>query len=295
MSARRYLLVSLAASIVVVAVKLLAWRRTGSLGFLSDAMESVANVAAAGFALLMIQVAGRPPDAGHPFGHSKAEYFSSGVEGLLIGSAAVAIIVEASQRLLLPHPIRGVPTGAALIILASALNWGVARWMLRGAGRLRSIALEADARHLMADVWTSAGVIAGVVLVPLTGWLWIDSLVGFVVALHIMREAWTLVSRSVDGLMDGALPNADLVAVERVLERFRGADVRFDHIRTRRAGARRFVSMHMHVPARWSLARAARHRRAVEQALLDHMPGIGVTIELLPQWEESVQDRDPPA
>ncbi len=220
-------------------------------------------------------------------------YFSSGAEGLLIGSAAVAIIVEASQRLMVPHPIRAVPGGAALIMLASGLNWGVARWMLLGARRLRSIALEADARHLMADVWTSAGVIAGVILVPLTGWLWVDSLVGFAVALHIMREAWILVARSVDGLMDGALPNADLVAVERVLERFRDADVRFDHVRTRRAGARRFVGMHMHLPARWSLARAAQHRREVEQALLDHMPGVNVTIELLPQGEESVQEGRP--
>ena len=290
MHIRRYLYVSLAAAVVVIALKMLAFKLTGSVGFLSDAMESLVNVVAAAFALLMVSIAGRPPDADHPYGHSKAEYFSSGIEGLLIGVAAVLIVVEAAQRLMAPQPVESVPVGVALIALATAINAVVAWWMLKGAKQLRSIALEADGRHLMTDVWTSAGVMVGVVLVPITGWLWLDPVVGIAVALHILREAYSLVARSVDGLMDKSLPDDDLVAVEQVLLRYRNDDVRFDHVRTRRAGTRRFVSMHMHMPTLWTLGHAARCRMAVERALMDAIPGIGVTIEALPQGEESLQE-----
>jgi len=290
MHIRRYLYVSLIAAVVVISLKMLAWKLTGSVGFLSDAMESLVNVVAAGFALLMVSIAGRPPDADHPYGHSKAEYFSSGIEGLLVGVAAVLIIFEAVSRLSHPHPVASVPAGVALTALATAINAVVAWWMLRGSRTLRSIALEADARHLLSDVWTSLGVIAGVTLVPLTGWLWLDPVVGIAVALHILREAYGLIARSVDGLMDKSLPDADLVAVESVLEHYRNTDARFDHVRTRRAGTRRFVSMHMHMPSHWSLGHAARCRLAVEKALMDAIPGIGVTIETLPQGEESLQE-----
>jgi cation diffusion facilitator family transporter len=290
MPIRRYLYVSLAAAVVVIALKMLAFKLTGSVGFLSDAMESLVNVVAAAFALLMVSIAGRPPDADHPYGHSKAEYFSSGIEGLLIGVAAVLIVLEAAQRLMAPQPVESVPVGVALVALATAINAAVAWWMLKGAKQLRSIALEADGRHLMTDVWTSAGVMIGVVLVPITGWLWLDPVVGIAVALHILREAYSLVARSVDGLMDKSLPDDDLVAVEQVLLRYRNADVRFDHVRTRRAGTRRFVSMHMHMPTLWTLGHAAHCRMAVERALMDAIPGIGVTIEALPQGEESLQE-----
>jgi cation diffusion facilitator family transporter len=290
MHIRRYLYVSLAAAVVVIALKMLAFKLTGSVGFLSDAMESLVNVVAAAFALLMVSIAGRPPDADHQYGHSKAEYFSSGIEGLLIGVAAVLIVMEAAQRLMAPQPVESVPVGVALVALATAINAAVAWWMLKGARRLRSIALEADGRHLMTDVWTSAGVMVGVVLVPITGWLWLDPVVGIIVALHILREAYSLVARSVDGLMDKSLPDDDLVAVEQVLARFRSDDVRFDHVRTRRAGTRRFVSMHMHMPTLWTLGHAARCRMAVERALMDAIPGIGDTLEALPQGEESLQE-----
>ncbi|NNM65327.1 MAG: cation transporter [Burkholderiales bacterium] len=290
MHIRRYLHVSLVAAVLVIALKMLAYKLTGSVGFLSDAMESMVNVVAAGFALLMVSIAGRPPDADHPYGHSKAEYFSSGIEGLLIGVAAALIIVEAAQRLLAPRPVESVPAGVALIALASAINAGVAWWMLKGAKRLRSIALEADGRHLLTDVWTSAGVIVGVVLVPITGWLWLDPVVGMAVALHILREAYSLVARSVDGLMDKSLPDDDLVTVEQVLVRYRSREMRFDHVRTRRAGTRRFVSMHLHMPAQWTLGHAAHCRLTVEKALMDAIPGIGVTIETLPQDEETHQE-----
>jgi cation diffusion facilitator family transporter len=292
MPVRRYLQVSLLVALLVVALKLAAWRMTGSVGLLSDAMESVVNVVAAAFALAMVSIAVRPPDAGHPFGHSKAEYFSSGVEGLVVGVAALSIAFEALQRLLAPRPVGAVPGGIALVAIATALNWGAARWMLGGARRARSIALEADARHLMTDVWTSVAVVAGVLLVPLTGRLWIDPLVACAVAAHIGYTAWQLLRRSVDGLMDRALSAQEIAALERVLDAFRNAEVRFDHVRTRRAAARCFVSMHMHLPAHWTLGHAARRRQAVERALMAGVPGIGVTIETLPQGEESAQDDD---
>ncbi|MBU6438775.1 MAG: cation transporter [Betaproteobacteria bacterium] len=290
---RRYLYVSLAAAFGVIALKLGAWRLTGSVGFLSDALESLVNVVAAGFALLMVAIAGRPPDTDHPYGHTKAEYFSSALEGLLIGVAALGIAAEAVRRLLAPHPVHMVAAGAVLNVAATLINLAVARWMLGGAQRLRSIVLEADARHLLADVWTSVGVVVGVALVPLTGWLWLDPVVGIVVAGHIVGEAWRLVARSVDGLMDRSLPDSDLAEVEKVLRQFRCEDLRFDHVRTRRAGTRRFVGMHMHMPAQWSLGRAADCRLQVERALTQRIAGLVVTIEMLPQGQESLQDGGP--
>ena len=290
MQANQYLRASLIAAIVVISLKILAWKLTDSVGFLSDAMESIVNVAAAAFALIIVRIAESPPDGDHPFGHSKAEYFSSGAEGLLIGLAAALILIEAAQRLTQPQPISSVSLGVAISALATAINLGVALWMLRGARRLRSIVIEADARHLMTDVLTSVGVIVGVLLVPVTGWLWLDPVIGIVVALHILREAFSLVRRSVDGLMDKSMDRDDLAAVERVLDRFRSADMRFDHVRTRVAGTRRFASMHMHMPAQWTLQRAANCRYSVEKALIDANPGLSVTIEMLTSEQESLQE-----
>lgn len=287
---QRYLRVSLAASLVVITLKVLAWRVTGSVGFLSDAMESMVNVAAAAFALVMARVAATPPDDDHQFGHSKAEYFSSGAEGLLIGVAALAIIVEAAKRLSAPEPVTAVPLGVAISAAATAINLGVALWMLRGARRIRSISVEADARHLLTDVWTSVGVIAGVLLIPVTGWLWLDPVIGILVALHILREAFSLVRRSVDGLMDKSLDAQDVAHVETVLARFRCDELRFDHVRTRLAGTQQFVSMHLHMPPEWTLRRAADTRYAVEKALIDAIPGLHVTIEMLTIGRETVQE-----
>ncbi|MGC8701343.1 MAG: cation diffusion facilitator family transporter [Thiomonas sp.] len=292
MQARTYLRASLFAALIVISLKLLAWKVTGSVGFLSDAMESIVNVAAAAFALFIVRIAEAPPDADHPFGHTKAEYFSSGVEGLLIGVAAVLILVEAGQRLTHPEPISAVPLGAAISALATAINLGVALWMLRGARRLRSIVIEADARHLMTDVWTSVGVIIGVLLVPVTGWLWLDPVIGIIVALHILGEAFSLVRRSVDGLMDKSMTEADLAELQTVLDRFRSRDMRFDHVRTRVAGTRRFVSMHLHMPGQWTLQRAANCRYAVEKALIEAHPGMVVTIEMLTSAQESLQEEN---
>ena len=292
MQARTYLRASLLAALVVISLKLLAWKVTGSVGFLSDAMESIVNVAAAAFALFIVRIAEAPPDADHPYGHTKAEYFSSGVEGLLIGVAAALIQIEAAQRLTHPQAISDVPLGAVISAAATAINLFVALWMLRGAKRLRSIVIEADARHLLTDVWTSAGVIAAVLLVPLTGWLWLDPVIGIVVALHILREAFSLVKRSVDGLMDKSMDAADLAGLQAVLDRFRSQDMRFDHVRTRVAGTRRFASMHLHMPGQWSLQRAADCRYAVEKALIEAYPGMTVTIEMLTSAQESLQEEN---
>ena len=186
------------------------------------------------------------------------------------------------QRLLSPQPLQAVPLGIALSVIASILNGALAYAMLRKARAVRSMALEGDARHLFTDVWTSAGVVVGLVAVMLTGWIWLDPLIAIAVAVNIMREGASLVRRSADGLMDHALEPQVIAEIERTLAGFAHPTIRFDHVSTRRAGARRFVDMHMHMPAGWSLGRAAALRASVEQALMSAVPGLRATIQLLP-------------
>jgi cation diffusion facilitator family transporter len=236
----------------------------------------------------MVVVARTPPDESHPFGHSKAEYFSSGFEGLLILGAGLAIIWAAAERLRAPRPIEAVNIGVALSLVSSAINGAVAWVLLRAAREHDSIALEADGRHLMTDVWTSVGVAFGVLLVPATGWLWLDPMLAIAVALNVTWEAVKLLRRSVDGLMDRALDEADRARIEQVLTRLAGDEVRFDHLRTRRAAGAKFCELHMHLPGQWSLALAATRRAEVERALLDAVRGLKVTIELLPTNVEPV-------
>ncbi|GIX24240.1 MAG: transporter [Caldimonas sp.] len=286
MKVAHYLRASIAAAVATIVLKTAAWWLTGSVGLLSDAMESFVNLAAAVFALAMVTIAHAPADEDHPFGHGKAEYFSSGFEGLLILGAALAILWAAVQRLLLPEPLDRLGLGVALSMVSSAINGGVAWMLLRAAREHDSIALEADGRHLMTDVWTSIGVAAGVLLVPLTGWWWLDPLLAIAVALNITREAWGLLRRSIDGLMDRALSEAEQAAIRRVLAEHVREGIRFDHLRTRRAARDKFCQFHMHVPGRWSLWLAASRRAAVERALSQAVPGLKVTIELLPQSVE---------
>lgn len=283
-----YLKLSIAAALATIVLKTLAWWITGSVGLLSDAMESFVNLGAAVFALAMVIVAQAPPDADHPFGHSKAEYFSSGVEGLLILGASLAIVWAAVDRLLAPRAIEAANLGVALSVLSSGINGAVAWVLLRAAREHDSIALEADGRHLMTDVWTSIGVAFGVLLVPVTGWLWLDPVLAMAVALNVSYEAVKLLRRSVDGLMDRALDDADRVRIEQVLAMLSGDEVRFDNLRTRRAGGVKFCQLHMHLPGRWSLTLAAARRAEVERALLDAVRGLRVTIELLPATVEPV-------
>lgn len=288
----RLLRASVGIAAVVLAIKTLAWWLTGSVGLLSDALETIVNVAGAAFALLMVTIARRPADEDHPYGHHKAEYFSSGFEGILVVVAALAIIWAALQRLLNPQPLEQLGLGLALSVLASAINGALAFALLQSGRAHRSIAAEADGRHLLTDVWTSAGVLVGVGLVGITGWLWLDPAVAIAVAANIMREGVHLMWRSVEGLMDRALEPEVLAEVESTLAQFRHRVVRFDHVASRRSGRRRFVDLHMHMPASWSLGRAAALRQAVEQALMDAVPGLRVTIQLLPSDVEPHVDDD---
>lgn len=283
-----YLKLSIVVALATIALKTGAWWLTGSVGLLSDAMESVVNLAGAMFALAMVTIAVRPPDDEHPFGHHKAEYFSSGFEGALIFAAALAIIWAAVGRLLAPQPLERLGPGLALSVLSSVLNGALAWGMLKKAREHRSEALEADARHLFTDVWTSAGVVLGLLAVAATGWLWLDPLIAIAVAANVAREGWSLVRRSTDGLMDRAVEPAVQQQIDAVLASFaHPTTLRFDHVVTRRAGARRFVDLHMHMPPGWTLQRAAALRSSVEQALMAEVPGLRATIQLLPMDVEA--------
>jgi cation diffusion facilitator family transporter len=284
---QRLLRVSVVVAVATIVLKTLAWYITDSVGLLSDAMESFVNLASALFALMMVTIAQRPADAEHPYGHHKAEYFSSGFEGILIIGAAGGIIWAAGHRIFDPQPLSSVGWGLALSVVSSVLN-GLLAWVMFDAARThRSIALEADGKHLMTDVWTSVGVVIGIGLVGVTGWLWLDPLVAIGVAINILREGAHLVWRSSQGLMDEALEPEVLAQIERTLHEFDHHTIRFDHVSTRRSGQRRFVDLHMHMPANWTLGRAAAVRMSVEQALMSAVPGLRATIQLLPSGVEA--------
>lgn len=282
MQVRTYLWISVAVAVATIALKTGAWWVSGSVSLLSDALESLVNLAGAVFALAMVTVAARPPDDEHPYGHHKAEYFSGGFEGLLIVAATVAIIWAAAHRLLHPQPLDAVGLGLALSVVSSAMNGLLAWSMLKKARSAHSMALEADARHLFTDVWTSAGVVGGLLAAQATGWLWLDPVLAIAVALNIAREGVRLVWRALSGLLDEALDAQTQATIEKTLDAFRGPTVRFDHVVTRHAGPRRFVDLHLHMPADWSLGRAAAVRNSVERALMDAVPGLRATIQLLP-------------
>jgi len=289
---RRLLMASVVVAIVTITLKTMAWYVTDSVGLLSDAMESLVNLASALFGLLMVTVAARPADDDHPYGHHKAEYFSSGFEGILIIAVAMGIIWVAGHRFFDPQPIVQIGWGLTLSVASSVLNGLLAWVMFHAAKEHRSIALEADARHLVTDVWTSVGVVVGLVLVHFTGWLWLDPVVAIGVALNILKEGYHLMWRSSQGLMDEALEPEVVATIEETLAVFASQTgetqiIRFDHITTRKAGQRRFVDLHMHMPASWSLGRAAAVRASVEQALMGAVPGLRASIQLLPSDVEA--------
>ena len=282
MQVRTLLLLSAATAVVAIAMKTAAWWITGSVGLLSDAMESFVNLASALFALVMVTIAARPADDDHPFGHTKAEYFSSAFEGLMIAAAAIAIVWAAVLRFMHLQPLEGIGLGIGLTVASSVLN-GLLAWKMMAASREhRSVALEADARHLYADVWTSVGVVAGIALVHWTGWLWLDPAIAIAVAANILREGARVVWASVEGLMDKAVEPEVQARIDQTLARFAQNSVRFDDMVTRRAGSRRFLDMHMHVPETWTLGRAAALRGEVEQALMTEVAGLRASIQLLP-------------
>lgn len=270
----RYALLSIATAIVVIVMKLIAWRVSGSVGLLSDALESLVNLVAAVAAFFALRVVAKPADAEHNFGHAKAEYFSAVFEGVLIVAAAVAIIAAAVDRLMHPAELESVGIGLAISVAATVLNGGVAMILLRAGRRHRSMTLEADGKHLLTNVWTTVGVIVGVFLVAVTGWLPLDSIVAILVAVNILVVGGRLIWRSGDGLLDAALPADDLATINHVLDRFRSEEVQFHDLRTREAGHERFVQMHMLVPGGWSVERGHDLAERVEDELhaaLDHL------------------------
>ncbi len=272
-SARRYAGLSIAAAAITIGLKLGAYYLTGSVGLFSDAAESVVNLVAAVAALWALTFAVRPPDEEHAFGHSKAEYFSSGLESALIIIAAAWIGVTAWGRLIDPQPLQNVGLGLSITLAAAALNGGVALVLLRAGRRLRSITLRADAQHLLTDVWTSAGVVLGVVMVNLTGWLVLDPIIGLVVAANIVWTGFRLLRDTAQGLLDRALPQEEQEAIFGVLSRYEGRGIRFHALRTRAAGQRRFVSMHVLVPGRWTVKQGHDLSEKIEGELASALQG----------------------
>ena len=285
MSARTptfYAWISLATSIVVIALKFAAYHFTGSVGLLSDAVESVVNIVAALIALAVLTYAAAKPDREHNFGHEKAEYFSSGIEGALIFVAAGGIIWTAVPRLMNPQPLDQVWLGLALSIVASLANAACAWIMMRAARAHRSITLEADARHLMTDVWTTVGVFVGVLLVQATGWLRLDPLIALAVALQILRTGAQLMSRSFDGLMDRAVPDADRAAIVDVLETLRHEGGDYHALRTRIAGAKSYVDVHVLLPGSMSVQAGHDLCERLEKEIQAKLPHVEVLTHLEP-------------
>ncbi len=291
--ASKFAALSIAAALATIALKTLAWWLTDSVGLLSDAIEGTINLVGATVALAMISLAARPPDEDHAFGYTKAEYFASGLEGTLILIAAIAIGFAAIDRLITPRPLEQVGAGLAVSAAASLINYGVARRLYRAGHHYRSVALEADARHLMTDVWTSAGVIAGVAAVWLTGWARLDPLIALAVAANIVWSGYRLMQRSVHGLLDRALPPDKMRALAGALEPYRARGIDFHALRTRQAGTRSFVTLHVLVPADWTVARGHDLAHEVELDIRAALPDAAVMTHVEPLGHpESYQDVD---
>jgi cation diffusion facilitator family transporter len=274
--------VSIAAAIVTIVLKFGAYALTHSVGLLSDAIEAFVNLAAALGALWALTAAARPPDERYHFGQAKAEYFSSGFEGALIIVAAAAIAYAAVERLMYPAPISFGIAGPFLSAIASAINFAAAIWILKGARRHRSITLEAGAKHLLADVWTSVGVLAGFVVVAVTDLTWLDSVVAIAVALHITLTGWRLVQRSASGLLDQALGAKAEAVIKQVLDGHRTQSVDFHALRTRRSGQRAFISLHVLVPPTWTVRMAHELANTVEREIIDGVPFASVITHIEP-------------
>ncbi len=280
---KRYAWLSIAAALATILLKGWAWWLTGSVGLLSDALESFVNLAGAMMALAMLSLASQPADDNHAHGHGKAEYFSSAFEGLLIFLAAVGIAYTAIERLLNPQPLEAVGVGLGVSVAASIINLITSRILMDVGHRYKSIALEADAHHLMTDVWTSVGVIVGVGLVWASGWLWLDPVIALLVALNIVWTGWQLLQRSAAGLMDVSIPEADIRAIEDILDRYRRQELEFHALRTRQAGTRAFISFHLLVPGRWSVQQGHDWSERIEADIRQAIPYAHITTHLEPK------------
>ena len=281
-SLTRYAWLSIAAAIATILLKGIAWKMTGSVGLLSDAIESGVNLAGAMMALWMLTLAALPADDDHAHGHGKAEYFSSAFEGFLILLAAVSIGYTAINRLLDPQPIEAVGIGLMVSVLASIINFATARTLLVVGRKHDSITLEADAHHLLTDVWTSVGVIAGVGLVALTGWLWLDPAIALLVAANIVWTGYQLMRRSADGLMDISLPAEKIEKIENLLAGYRQQKMDFHALRTRQAGGRAFVTLHLLVPGEWTVQHGHDWAERIEAEIRNALPNTHITIHLEP-------------
>ena len=295
-SLTRFAWLSLIAAVVIIVLKGWAYWLTGSVGLLSDALESLVNLAAAIVALVVLTIVARPADEEHPFGHDKAEYFSSGFEGGMIVLAALGIAVTAIDRLLHPQPLAHVGLGLGISLVASLINLAVSRVLMGAARRYRSITLEADAQHLLTDVWTSAGVLVGVGVVALSGWDWVDPVVALAVAANIVWIGGRLIRTSMLGLMDTALPLEDRRIVQSVLDRYREEGMEYHALRTRSAGARRFVSVHILVPGSWTVQRGHDLLERLEAEIRGRLAYATVFTHLEPiedraSWEDGGLDR----
>ena len=281
-SLTRYAWLSIAAAIATILLKGVAWQMTGSVGLLSDAIESFVNLAGALMALWMLTLAALPADDDHAHGHGKAEYFSSAFEGFLILLAAFSIGYTAIERFMNPQPLEAVGIGLLVSVLASIINLATARILMRVGRERNSITLEADAHHLMTDVWTSAGVICGVGLVWFSGWLWLDPVIALLVAANIVWTGWQLMRRSADGLMDISLPDDKLAQIETVLAGYRAQELDFHALRTRQAGSRAFVTLHVLVPGQWSVQQGHDWAERIEADIRLALPHAHVTTHLEP-------------
>ncbi len=279
----RYAWLSVGASIATIVLKSTAYFLTGSVGLLSDAIESLVNLIGAGIALAMLTIAARPADEDHPYGHTKAEYFSSGAEGMLILIAAISIMVTAVGRLVRPTPIESLGSGLVVSALASLINFTVARVLISAGRKRNSITLEADGQHLMTDVWTSAGVIVGLGAVSLTGWQRLDPLLAIAVAVNIVWSGYRLVCRSVHGLIDTALPSEERERIMQVLNSYERDGVLFHAVRTRQAATRRFVSMHVLVPGDWTVQQGHELLERIEADIRDKLCDATVSTHIEPR------------
>lgn len=289
----RYAWLSIAAAVATMALKAAAYWLTGSVGLLSDAVESIVNLLGAVIALVVLTIAARPPDNDHAYGHGKAEYFASGAEGTLILIAAISIAMAAANRLIHPQPIEQAGAGLAVSTFASLINFVVARILLRAGKQHRSITLEADARHLMTDVWTSAGVIGGIIAVTLTGWQILDPLIALGVAVNIVWSGYYLINRSTMGLMDSALPPEELAEVARILKKYEQQGLQYHALRTRQAASRRFVSVHVLVPGFWTVDAGHDLLELLEADIRAALPEVTITTHLEPLEDPtSQQDKE---
>lgn len=295
----RYAWLSIGTALLTMGLKAAAYLLTGSVGLLSDALESGVNLTAAVFALWVLSVVAQPPDEEHAYGHEKAEYFSSGAEGTLIVLAALAIAYTSIERLIHPSALRQLDIGLAISVVASLINLTTAQVLLRVGRRERSIALEADAQHLMSDVWTSAAVLVGVGLVALTGWSTLDPLVAMAASIQIAWSGVKLVRRSTSGLMDAALPAETVGQIRTALDDLMVDGVHYHALRTRQAGARSFISLHVQVPGSWSVQRGHDLLETIEQTLRQRIPSAAVFTHIEPvedprSWRDESLDRPLP-